>query len=282
MSWLFQNTGNFRIRELADAYHQKTLEIINAKLATNYVTYSPWMSNIEKASLLEPLYTERQLILNDQNNLHRIASIYEMSGCQKALVNGVSVKSVSIGSFNSEETVFNTALESVKNSDPNLSFQLEYLIQHFVPLATLEGVQEIGVGSSVQDARGAVFLSIPNLQQNSSSQLSINIAHELGHQALMLYQSADTIIEPDYLDVEVYSHVRRCLRPAIQAFHATVALAYMSKFLLGTKVMTTYLQNQKQNIPKQFKESLDVYQNIRFTQLGKQIFSELEEYAKVI
>jgi hypothetical protein len=79
-------------------------------------------------------------------------------------------------------------------------------------------------GWTCQYFRGVVFLGFapgyPKLD------LAMDLAHELGHQALALFQSADRILASNW-DAPVYSEVRQTNRPAIQSLHAVAAIAFM-------------------------------------------------------
>src|SRR5690606_27268990 len=87
-----------------------------------------------------------------------------------------------------------------------------------------------GVGFSSIRSRGAIYLSVPKLEDFYYLELAINLSHELGHQALMIYQGADSILNGD-LEFPVYSAIRKTNRPAIMAFHAVTALSYMVLFI---------------------------------------------------
>jgi HEXXH motif-containing protein len=73
---------------------------------------------------------------------------------------------------------------------------------------------------------GAVFLGIPEGEYPLAT-LAINLAHEIGHQILMIYQTADTLIVEDHMDLPCYSGVRKTFRPAIMTLHAAAALCHM-------------------------------------------------------
>jgi HEXXH motif-containing protein len=80
-------------------------------------------------------------------------------------------------------------------------------------------------GVSTHYARGAVFIGF--FGSLSVEDLVLGLAHELAHQIVMVFESADPLIASS-LEEPVYSGVRGTLRPAIQALHAGAALFFMS------------------------------------------------------
>jgi HEXXH motif-containing protein len=79
-------------------------------------------------------------------------------------------------------------------------------------------------GFSTHLARGAIFRSLP--AESDAWDVAIDLIHEVGHQVLMTWQSVDPILSSPH-DAPVFSEIRRADRPAIQSFHAAVALAFM-------------------------------------------------------
>ncbi len=112
--------------------------------------------------------------------------------------------------------------------------------------------------------------------------LAVDLAHEIGHQMLMLYQLADPILISD-LDTPVYSSIRRCDRPAILALHACVATAYMLDAYQGTlarpaatDLQRTFAKNSILELTNHQSVCLDsLSKSIKFTSLGGKIFDEL-------
>lgn len=72
--------------------------------------------------------------------------------------------------------------------------------------------------------RGILFRGIPD--QWNEYDVAIDLAHELGHHALFVWQSIDGILTSRQ-EALVLSSVRRVRRPAIQSFHGAVALSFM-------------------------------------------------------
>jgi hypothetical protein len=102
--------------------------------------------------------------------------------------------------------------------------RLYYELVDFV--LPLPGERNRGYGSNL--ARGIILRTLP--RDATPYDVAIDLAHELGHQALAVWQSLDPVMTTDP-ELPVYSEIRRTMRPAIQTFHASVALAFMHYFV---------------------------------------------------
>jgi HEXXH motif-containing protein len=146
-------------------------------------------------------------------------------------------------------------------------------------------VRKEGVGNSNHESIGAIYLSIPEVEC-STLQLAINIAHEVGHQALMIFQTSDSIIVPEQLSRNVYSCVRKVDRPAIQSFHALVALVYMRDFLKGinlqnkSKLEIDYIKTELIDYECKLKANVWDFKKISFTEIGSKIYSDIFYYVE--
>ncbi len=111
----------------------------------------------------------------------------------------------------------------VCRGDPFLNSVVNAVLYQIVPLA-----QERPRGWSSHYFRGTIFLGFPD--SYSELDLSLDFVHEIGHQALAIFQSVDPIFvsSPTAL---VYSEVRKTFRPAIQSLHALAAISFMTRLL---------------------------------------------------
>lgn len=271
MEWFFGKYGLVKLSELSSVFKAKTVRLVNAVLGRNYKNYSPWMSNLEHLYDLSSLFEIEDRILFDQYSSEKLEQRYLTSDSDKEL---------SLGNMSAQELeLLNAALELVQGSSEDVAELFSEVVKHVVPINTARlGHQRKGVGFSTHLAKGSIFLSVPS----EKLQLAINIVHELGHQCLYLYQTADQIIAQG-LDTPVFSYVRKTHRPAIQAFHATVALAYMVRFLSQVKPHREdqgYCQQALQMLKDDFIRSLDVYDSVVFTELGQVLYDDLKSYAK--
>lgn len=277
-TWFFENSGFAKITELNGAYKNKATAFANDTLSKNYAGYTPWMSNVENLSMLEPLFTDKKLIPSDRESLNILERMYLGDGIESRL---------SFGDISDAEmSTLRNAISILKDCSSDISRLFSEVVHHIVPINTDAGhFQKIGNGFSSHMAKGAIFLSVPKMASNNELQLAINIAHEVGHQCLYIYQTADPIIS-EGLHKPVYSFVRKAERPAIQSFHATVALAFMIKFLNelndAKEIKTKYYSETKEKLISDFLASFDLFPEIQFTEIGQLLFNDLRSYARTI
>jgi HEXXH motif-containing protein len=233
------------------------------------------MSNVDRLKDLERNFSDSNLLASNPESLKAVRDLY---------LNDELKKDLSIGQLlEDEKEILLDAIALVKNSGGDVARLFSEVIRHIVPLNTENGnFQVIGNGISSQFAKGCIFLSVPKLGENSTLQLAINTAHELGHQCLYIYQTADPIIG-DGLDAPLYSFVRKTKRPAIQSFHACVALGFMVRFLREIEndnwLKNDYFVSTKANLEKDFADSLRSFDEVQFTELGELLFNDLRFYA---
>ena len=277
MSWLFSNSETGLLLELNHIVRQKTLELANKKLSLGLKSYSPWMSNIENLEKLSPLFEVSDIIIRDNKALSVLAQHYAIE-----METGDHIYP---GPLESDDYDFYLkALEYVL-SVPSLRVIFNSLIKHIVPLNPKRGtVQNLGAGSSTLLGRGAIFLSIPDMGGLNSIQLAINIAHELGHQSLMIYQVANRIVKND-LAASTYSYVRKEKRPIIQSFHASFALAFMTEFLQEidgsgfSQKKKNFILSELKRLKEDFSASVGEFKNDQFTTFGSILLGELKNHA---
>ncbi len=140
----------------------------------------------------------------------------------------------------------------------------------------------MGRGLSTHDYVGGIFSELPVPFPHEDIETAINLSHEIGHQALMVYQRCDRIIHGD-LYTPVYSPIRETMRPAIMSIHANVASLYIVHFLeglLSSKNLTLSQSNyaSRRLVENKNKLSLGVscLSILNFTPVGKKIISELK------
>lgn len=211
------------------------------------------------------------LVLLDQYSAEKLATHYLTSENDKKL---------SLGDITSHELqTLVEALDLVQDGNTDISGLFAEVIKHVVPINISQLKRHTaGIGFSTHLAKGSIFLSVPN----KKLELAINIAHELGHQCLYIYQTANPIIAQG-LDAPVFSYVRKTNRPAIQAFHAIVALAFMVRFLTQITPDTEDQGHYNQilsSLRSDFVESLSTYNGVKFTEVGQLLYEDLRSYAE--
>ena len=270
MEWFFGQAGVSKLKELGNTFKAKTVQLVNSLLNANYKGYSPWMSNLAHLHNLSSLFVVDDCILQDPSYSEKLEPCYLTSENDKCL---------SLGNMSAQELdLLNKALSIVKESNTDIAELFSEVVKHVVPINTAKMKARNNIGFSTHLAKGSIFLSVPS----TTLPLVINIVHELGHQCLYLYQTADPIIAQG-LDTPIFSYVRKTHRPAIQSFHATVALAFMVRFLKQiqpSRGEKSYCQHVLQRLRSDFKRSLDEYDSVVFTELGQVLYEDMREYAK--
>lgn len=147
------------------------------------------------------------------------------------------------------------------------------LIEWIVPLR-----QERPRGWSLQSARGLVFLGFHRGYDRTD--LALDIVHEMGHQALALFQSVDPIFESDPQGL-VYSEVRKTHRPAIQSLHAASAIAFMTQYLNDVDRLDHIHPDFTKPMPDVLADALQsLDSHCVFTPIGAQIVTDFRRLAK--
>ena len=276
MNWIFNDSQSAPLFQLSQSIKEKTLFSVNDKMGEKFFHYSPFMCNLDNINILSPLFDIKSLIVNEKSSLEVISKLYSMDGEKSGEVKPSHIN-------DQDYKVYERAIKLV-GTVPSLKVIFSFLIQHIIPIH--EKVrQKTGSGSSNILVRGAIFLSVPKSKELGFIQLAINMAHELGHQCLMVYQVSDRIIEGN-LDDLVYSYVRKTKRPIIQSFHASFALLFMVEFLskVDRKLLSSkeveFLEIQREKMRGDFLASLKEFKNEQFTEFGSVLFGELREYAK--
>jgi HEXXH motif-containing protein len=158
---------------------------------------------------------------------------------------------------------------------PALQRIWQALVVHVVPLVVTSPALTPRYGFSSHHLKGYVFLSFPAGEAvKDTIEDSLSLAHELGHQVLMAYQTADPVLASDQ-DAPVYSAIRRGFRPAILALHGAMALGYMTYTAecLGSAAARGYRDGLRRTLLG-MRAAGCIY-----TELGSLLVSELEELA---
>lgn len=155
---------------------------------------------------------------------------------------------------------------------------LLFFTRMIIPLGFTDpniGPTPSGGGLSNARFRKALFLGPVSENHGGFLRYAINLAHEVGHQMLFTYQSADAIIEGDPLE-PVYSPIRQTLRPAIQVMHALVAAVKIQEMLNHfPPAMEKFRANETASLKVQVQKALVDFQKLKFTNLGKFILSDV-------
>ena len=113
----------------------------------------------------------------------------------------------------------------------------------------------------------------------------MNLAHEVAHQVLQVYQASDSIVEEASLRAPVFSVIRRLDRPAILSFHAVLASVFMAEWT--HEALRSPLPNESQRawLKAKMRENTEAalagfraLDGIPFTELGSDIRSECLDF----
>ena len=282
--WILGPSSLNTIAALVQSFRQAAL----LKLDSPEINYLPWMDSYcehKNTSLFKEHKVWKHLLL-DEDVLSKIENVFNRND------NPLGLMLPEEKSFRITQDILNHQ-EMIERYFRGIEFfwhagrywqnLLSTLCMFIVPIySTRESVRPGGVGFSTLRARGAIFLSLPKNEKHSHLDLAINLAHELGHQSLMIYQGADRILNGK-LDAPVYSVIRKTMRPAINSFHAVVALAFMVRFIADLLVANDLpddgflLLGRFVELRQNLTDGLETCRTLDFTEVGKKIFTECEE-----
>lgn len=289
-NWLFGVPAAKNVIYLNEILKQRTLKSISQP---GIAQYSPWVCSPRISALNTPLPQTPDLLVTQQQQLKTISNLYSKNSDGDDLSWFGLAKSgfyidVDIENRPNDIEIFNRSINLVRRN-PDLQLLFDGLVSNVVPIKS-KSLQrrKKGVGFSAPRARNAIFLSVPDITEFTELELAINIFHEVAHQAIFIYQSADKIIVSD-LKAPVYSGIRRCHRPAIMAFHGAVALAAMIHAFQLSKSWPEYSSTDAIDYTNaRIKElQLDLAQTLldlskcKFTALGSRIYKELIYFLQV-
>lgn len=287
MNWIMGSHGLQKIRTLSLNLFNKIRIKEETRLAMSLSEYMPWMSTPVFSDRMTTLFA--QSILKDQVLIDETAlrilrkSLWESKDLP---LGGVSIKTdvMTINTRPDEMAIENylRAIELVRKSSDRWNTLCDLMVKCLIPLRIRKkDVRSGGVGFSTEFLKGAVFLSVPMQEKFKDLELSINLSHEIGHQALMVYQAADPLIVGS-LARPVFSAVRKENRPAIHAFHAMTALAFMCDYLNAVIKSSInlrpeealYFQGRYNDLLKDLGIAIEAFKDVELTMIGQKIYQD--------
>jgi hypothetical protein len=229
--WLSQSTPPV-ISRLEDTLRARTVAL------TRHTEYSPWLS-LAAAGMASPSREELQALQHkrgqlqtDEGYLARLSEFF--AGTGRPVFDDIYTERVGllesgdrvelfvdiISEMPEAEVWFSEALEMVR-WDPVFSKLYDTVVEAVIPTK----VNFEAMGMSSHYARGVIFLAFSPAPE-SPFMVALDLAHELAHQALMVYESADPLIREGDTGW-TYSAVRGTQRPPDSAFHGAAALSHM-------------------------------------------------------
>jgi HEXXH motif-containing protein len=298
------------VTELNHELNRKTLELANHKLRKEFTRMVPWMSLVcltdspvndtsifshtyESGSFLhrpEQLKPVAEFLRGDGKPI-MIAAVAEETGLADAYqlvssdpavgseeVHYIEVPDELGAARQKRADNFYKAKEMVLKSGTFFSAIFPSLVHFAVPL---NAPDEFNFSTHL--ARGVLFLS-PTSPVYPEITMAIALAHEMGHQALMVFQSIEPLLSSP-LDQPVWSATRHTLRPAVHALQGAAALAYMVFFVRllmqshqFDPAQQVHVQETCSNLTEGLAATLSgLRDHCTFTALGKQIMSDFEQ-----
>ena len=288
-SWIIGNGGAAKLSRLSESLFRKIQEADANRTGTFSPYYLPWLTCPVRADKVgvRSIIPSEDRILRDEFVLRRLRKAYWAS--RDAPLGEVSITSkcmsIDVRAEKRNLEALTSAIDLVVTTNDSWKVRFQSLAQFIIPLKTLgKGVRAGGVGFSSEFAKGAIFLSIPKIAKFSEVELSINLAHEMGHQSLMIFQSGDRIIDGD-LGAPVFSGVRKTNRPAIQSFHAMIALAFMVEYSLSrlddpaplSSDGQGYLRKRADELIQDLAIAVTGFSKVCMTRIGQILYDECRD-----
>lgn len=298
--WITGEKGTHRLIQLRNEVDKKDLSLAPLFFEKK-PSYSPWMSSNLLRDRVKSWERVPEALLNLNENPQPILDDKALSDIHNFFVSDGEVGLEAIGTetnrnirvadpsndwLNVSRRLFPAAISLIKDTRSTFDDRISGLCQCIIPLVPTDitaGRSKQGRGFSTQYFRGGIFLDPPDINEFQLDELIINIAHELGHQALIVYQTADKIIEGDP-HFPIYSVIRKTERPAILSLHAVVASAYMAEMLEIIRENEHYSMARKEYLSLRLEENINLVRlglsslkAVSFTKLGKSICHELQD-----
>jgi hypothetical protein len=280
---IIRNGAALLLTELHDELARKTLALWNARADRKYDHYVPWMSNLPDeagAVVHHPALTDHYepgalvhvpLLLRNINDYLRLPQAHRIA---HDIIKNLSPEDAGASLVREKVSAslverFTVAKAALFNAHPLFQMLFNRLVHAVVPLRRWE----LRMNESMDLARGVIFMSFyepPDLWEDET-----DLAHELGHQALMVLNSADPLFISD-MAAPVYSGVRLVNRPAIQSLHAATALAFTILFLGGRKEPKA--REMEADFVRQLRLTLEsLRDNCVMTPLGQTILDDYDQ-----
>ncbi len=296
--WLTGPRGAERVVKLSSELNRKSLLRARAETKREFAEYRPWMSCDSRRTVFascEFVSAEaaRGAVITDKATLNFLDQAFSSSsdlplaylGISEA--NGLCVETRDWARVERIRVLVRDGLGWLRRVDDSFVPRVDGLMMEIIPLGMrppLVKRSPLGRGVSSHFYRGGILVDLPEIGEHLEVELAINLAHELGHQALMVYQNADPIIDGD-IRAPVYSTIREENRPAIKSLHAVVALAFMKEFVSAAArdssapgARRARLASRGGEIDAHLRRGIGAFREagVKFTELGDGLLAECE------
>lgn len=279
MNLIIGNEINDAIFQLCEQLKKSTVDSFNQRTGKSINKYNPWLCFQSETleipdNLIFHSYSDDTPLIRDKVLLDTARQF--MLGKGSIALNDLFGKNdLWAPDISTLHDVYNESINLIKDTHPVLKRLFEGLIEFVIPLGG-----PTHRGYSTHFARGAIFRCFP--LGCDEYDMAFYITHELGHNALIVWQSVDPIITSD-LNEPVFSEIRRTNRPAIQTFHAALVLSYMlllEKSALNSKGMVAAAKRQGKAVEGTLQSALglsiiSLQKTCTFSEVGYQILSEM-------
>lgn len=276
----------------ADQFHVKRFESMTG---VTPAIFMPWhclphlfLSNHKGTDKLKTCHDLKYLKTNA--GLTAVRSFLSSNGLGNDFdqINQDHVTSIEIDTFgyNTDSPFFpyfNYLDETISSLPDWLREKYDRLVAIVIPRKYKPGITAKADGSGLSSIhfRKVAFLSLPTTT-DSKNQFLLNYAHEAGHQALHNLQHFDQIIY-NGLETMVHSRIRGHKRPAIQSFHALIAIGYMLELATHIQPSDSLSANFWCTIKTKLKQLLALgisdFDHIKFTPVGSNLLKQLKSVA---
>lgn len=284
-SFFFGPKGQKRLIALAGCVRDHYKQRLSQRYSREFDYYTPWMGldqSQESGALLPYLKYryEGPSIITDSEHLNHVDELKIFKNRNQTILDPLDDWSLKTNSPTGDEVSeqFSLGLNLIRENSQYFDKLVPKLVDVIIPLGQPLNYER---GFSCQFAKGAIFLS-PRADSYPAFNIAVSIAHETGHQALMLFQTVDSIIVDGQKEIPVYSAVRKTERPAMQTYHAIAAALFMVKacdVLLSSNIeeeVQKMLRRKRMDCAKGILDSdTDLRTKCELTPLGTQMLSEL-------
>lgn len=195
------------------------------------------------------------------------------------------IKPISYSEFLAHRNEIMEAIDLLKVGCPWMHNLFYQVIGDVWFLSRKNETRFVGGGGSDYSTIGLMTMSLRPDSELKVVQLTIALAHELGHNCLFLLQAGQNPIVESFWNKKILSGIRKVERPAYASLHAAVALGYMIDIAVGlykspaghNKIIQDYLLREAIEYASDLRTGINALRNIKFNPIGKVVVFELEE-----
>lgn len=283
--WYTDEVGALKMIACGTAFYKSCVERLHLdyKGSLDYQAWmaSPYLSQILNSnpdinfSRIQP----KEILCFDSNMLKEY-DFFVQKIAESGISEGFSNQRVfhEINKYHRCMEIYSDAVKYIELWPEWMRILFSSLIKKIIPVCDKQGVER-GISFTDPNLIGNIYSSIKYQAPFPVLRLNIDLAHELAHQSLMIYQHAGDILLGS--KEWVYSGVREVERPAISSFHACGALVYMSKcvkhLMLGIEdiAQKAYLSALLLDFNKNLVKGIKAIEHLPMSDLGKNIFNDI-------